>query len=218
MIIAIVALVVALSGTAVAAGVLITSGQQIANGVITGNKLQNGTITGGKIQNGTITGGKIQNGTIGSGKLAPGVISSGGGGGGGATALEWVRKNGPENQPTGATQRIITADNVPTGIYAIYAKVIVTDLDSPQPPLLTVGKTADAQCVLSAGGDVDTGRVLIGSGFGSGPGDVSAQITHTFAGPGTITLECNSGSSWRASDSTIIAVKLSGASRTAVTG
>jgi hypothetical protein len=208
MIVAIVALVVALSGTAVAAGVLITSSKQIANGVITGNKLQNGTIGGSKIQNGAIS----------TSKLSSGIVSQLGSTGGGSTALEWVRKNGPEGQSPGATQRLITTDTVPPGIYAIYAKAIVTDLEPPQVPLLTVGKTADAQCVLSAGGDVDTGRVLIGTGFGSGPGDVSAQITHTFAGPGTITLECNATSTWRASDSTVIAIKLSGASRMSVTG
>jgi hypothetical protein len=204
MIVAIISLVVACSGTAVAAGVLITSSKQIGNGVIVGSNIHNGAIGTSKLTGGIV--GKLNS------------IGHSGGGGGGATALEWARRNGPESQPVGANQRVITADNVPAGVYAIFAKTIVTDLDPPQPPLLTVGKTADAQCVLSAGGDVDTGRVMIGGGFGSGPGDVSAQITHTFSGPGTITLECNAGSTWRASDSTVVAIKLAGASRTAVTG
>jgi hypothetical protein len=219
MIVAMTALVVALSGTAVAAGVLITSSKQIGNGVIVSSNIHGGTITGGNIHGATITGGKLANGTVGKGKLTSDVVSAlNSSGGGGSNALEWFRKNGPENQPVGATQRIITADNIPAGVYAIFAKTIVTDLDAPQIPLLTVGQTADAQCILSAGVDIDTGRVLIGSGFGSGPGDVSAQLTHGFSGPGTVTLDCNAGSHWRASDSTLMLVKLSGATRTVATG
>jgi hypothetical protein len=211
MIVAMTALVVALSGTAVAAGVLITSSKQIGNGVIVGSNIHGSTITGSK----------LAGGTIGKGKLTSDVVSalnSKGGGGSGSVALEWFRKNGPENQPVGASQRVITADNVPPGVYAIFAKAIVTDLDPPQIPLLTVGQTADAQCILSAGGDIDTGRVLIGSGFGTGPGDVSAQLTHGFSGPGTVTLDCNAGSHWRASDATLMLVKLSGVTRSVATG
>ena len=75
MAVAFVALLAALSGTAVALpgrntvdsgdlkrGAVKTS--DIARGAVTGSKIQNGAITGSKIQNGTITGAKLANDTV----------------------------------------------------------------------------------------------------------------------------------------------------------
>ena len=79
------------------------------------------------------------------------------------------------------------------------------DLD-PGAGGLAQPKTADGHCRLSAGGDIDDGRALIGTIYGNGPTGVHAQITHTFSGAGTIQLDCDAGAKWRASDSTIIAI------------
>jgi hypothetical protein len=215
MVVAIVALVVACSGTAVAAGILITSSNQIRNGIITGSKIANRAITGNKVARGSLGADVLANGQIGTNKLTADAVralqSSG------SSAFEYFRKTGPENIAAGNSMRVLTADNVPAGVYAIFAKAIISDLD-PSSNLLIPGRTADGHCSLGAGGDIDDGRVLIGGAFGSGPGDVFIQITHTFAGPGTITLTCDAGSTWRASDSTIIAIRLGNANRVELPG
>jgi hypothetical protein len=215
MVVALIALVVACSGTAVAAGVLITSSNQLRNGVITGAKIANRAITGKNVARGSLGSDLLTNGQIGTDKLTPDAVralqSSG------TAAFEYFRKTGPENVASGNSMRVLTADNVPAGQYAIFAKAIVTDLEPPA-NLLIPGKTADGHCELGAGGDLDDGRVLIGGAFGSGPGDVYTQITHTFAGPGTITLTCDAGAVWRASDATIIAIRLGNANRIELPG
>jgi hypothetical protein len=215
MVVALTALVVACSGTAVAAGVLITSSSQVGRGVITGDNIQNRTITGKNVQRGSLGSDLLQNGSVGTSKLsssAQRAIQNSG-----TSAYEWFRKAGPEANAGGEPSRVITADNVPSGVYAIFAKTIITDLEGFS-TLLTPGHTADAHCRLSTGGDIDDGRVLIGTAYGSGPGDVATQITHTFGGLGTITLDCDAGAHWRASDSTIIAVRVGNAPKVEVTG
>lgn len=225
MVVAVTALVVACSGTAVAAGVLITSSNQLADSVVTADKLRTGAVTSDKLANRSVTGAKVVRGSLGGdlltngqvslNKLTPAAVQALQGGGG--TAFEFIRKTGPEGMPAGSASRVITADNVPAGVYAIYAKTILSDLDPPA-NLLIPGRTADGHCELGAGGDLAEGRAMIGTAYGTGPGDVYAQITHTFAGPGTITLSCDAESTWRASDTSIIAVRLSTASRSELPG
>jgi hypothetical protein len=215
MVVALTALVVACGGSAMAAGLLITSSDQIRNGVITGSKVASRTLSGRNIARGSLGGDLIAGGAIGTNKLssdAQRALQSSG-----TTAREYFRKAGPEESAGGNPSRVITADNVPAGVYAIFAKTIITDLDGPS-YLLAPGHTANAHCRLSAGGDLDDGRVLVGTSYGSGPGDVLTQLTHTFSGPGTMSLECDAGAKWRASDSTIIAIRLGNAPRTEVSG
>jgi hypothetical protein len=215
MCVALLALFVACSGTAIAAGVLITNGNQIRNGVITGSKIARGTIKGANIVPGTIGAGQIATGSIGTKQITKDAVAALQSAG--TAAYEYVRKSGPDNQSAGSDMRVITAANVPAGVYAIFAKTVLTDLNPPA-NLLIPGTTADAHCSLAAGGDIDTGDVLLAGSFGSGPGTVYTQITVTFSGPGTASLDCNSQSTWRASDSTIIAVRLGNASRMTVPG
>src|SRR6478672_9802175 len=85
LVVSIVALIVALGGTAVAAKVLITSSGQIRNGAIAGVDLRDGTITKNKLSKGTIrslTGAR----TSGSSIDSPG----------GAQAIEAHRQQGPD--------------------------------------------------------------------------------------------------------------------------
>ena len=70
--IAIVALVVALTGSAYASGLI--NGKSIRNGTITGAKLANRTVTGAKLANRTVTGAKLANRTVTGAKLANGAI------------------------------------------------------------------------------------------------------------------------------------------------
>jgi hypothetical protein len=216
MVVALTALVVACSGTAVAAGVLITSSSQIRPGVITGNNIHSRTITGKLVQRGSLGSDLLTNGSIGTGKLTSDAIRSLQSSG--TTGLEWYRVAGPENVSGGNPQRVMTITNVPPGVYAIFSKTILTDLDPPAPSAFNSAKVADGHCQLSAGAQVDEGRSPIGTSFGNTPAEIINQETHTFGGPGDITLDCDSASKWRASDSTIIAIRLGNSPLTQVFG
>jgi hypothetical protein len=215
MCVALLALFIACGGTAIAAGVMITSGNQIRNGIITGSKIARSTIKGANIAPGTIGGALIGAGAIGTKEISKDAVAALQSAG--TTAYEYVRKSGPDNQPANSSMRVITAANVPAGVYAVFAKTVLTDLNPPA-NLLTPGTTSDGHCSLAAGGDIDTGDVELAGSFGSGPGDVNTQITVTFAGPGTISVDCNAQSMWRASDSTIIAIRLGNGTRMDVPG
>lgn len=93
MAVALLALLVALSGSAYAVSKIGTN--QIKNRAVTTPKIRNGAVTGPKIGNSAISGPKIQNGTLPASKMAPGVLSRGGGG------------NGPLLQLSGVNQLVV---------------------------------------------------------------------------------------------------------------
>src|SRR6478609_5095851 len=68
------ALVVALSGGAYAAGLVGTS--QLKNGAVTAPKIAARAVTSTKLGSGAVVGGKIKTGAVTSGKLAPGAVGS----------------------------------------------------------------------------------------------------------------------------------------------
>lgn len=72
MVVALLALIVATSGTAYAAAKI--NGKNIKKGTITTTQIKNKTIAGADIKNATITGSKIKGATITADKLAAGVI------------------------------------------------------------------------------------------------------------------------------------------------
>jgi hypothetical protein len=228
MVVAIIALVIACGGTATAASVLIHSSSQIANGVITGRNIHASTITGRQIASGSIGASQLANSSIGTNKLSTSALktltagsssSSSGSSSNSAvgSALEWDRENGPDNvaaaQPS---QRVITATNIPAGVYAIFGETNISDVNAPG-SLLQMMPTADAQCSITADADVAFGSTVIGGAYFAGSGDITAMITHTFAGPGTITMDCSSSAAWQAAGSSIIAIRLSSSPKTAVT-
>ena len=223
MVVAMVALVIACAGTATAATVLIHSSSQIGNGVITGNNIHANTITGNKIANGAVGASKIANSSINTSKLTSSALKALTAGGSSSSsssavgsALEFDRQNGPSNvaadQPS---QRVITADNIPAGVYAIFGEANLSDINAPG-SLLQMMPTADAQCSITADADVAFGSTVIGGTYFAGSGDISMMITHTFAGPGTITMDCASSAAWQAAGSSIIAIRLSSAPKSAV--
>src|SRR3954454_23942956 len=111
LIVAIVALVVALGGTAVATKrLLITSSHQIANGAIRGKNLHAGTITGRELSH----------------HLLVQVVSAGSApaGGAGSGATEAHRAAGPEMK-SGGEATVATLDLQP-GVYAVFAKTNLT--------------------------------------------------------------------------------------------
>jgi hypothetical protein len=221
MVVALTALVIACAGTATAATVLIHSSSQIANGVITGSNIHANTITGKQIASGAVGAAQLANGSVGTSKLSAGALKTLGSGGGKTStavgsALEWDRQNGPQNvaanQPS---QRVITANSIPPGVYAIFADANLSDTNPPG-SLFDFVPTADAQCSISADADVAYGSSVIGGSFFAGSGNVTMQITHTFSGTGTITMDCASPAAWNASGSSIIVIRLSSAPKMAV--
>ena len=76
-IIACVALVAALSGTAAAAGLI--TGAQVANGTLSGLDLRNGSVSGLDVTNGSLTTLDVRDHTLRAVDFAPGVLGSGAG-------------------------------------------------------------------------------------------------------------------------------------------
>lgn len=210
LVVSIVALAVACTGTAAAAALI--TGKQIKNSSVTGADIQNGSLRGSDLADGTITSKQLQKGVSGS--------SVDGGAAGGPTAQEAVRKAGPEDQPPGQ-HLVATLPQLAPGTYLLLAKSTI----SPEGPVLGLGelvrpsKTSNAQCILEAGGDQDNARSGITTPGSQSPASINMQLTRTIATPTDITVTCDVNDiKWRASDTSIIAVKLGSAARTNVGG
>lgn len=206
MVISCTALFVALGGTGIAAQTLITSSNQIKNGVI----------TSGDIRNGTIAAADIKNGSISTAKLATAVRGASAAGGG--SAFEAVRRNGPElAQAGGAT--VATLRGLAPGTYAIFAKTTL----SPNKPeqglgeLLRSDRSGTGHCVLNAAGDVDDARESLTQPGAQQPSTLNLQLTRSFGEAGDVSLVCDSNQPFRASDTSIIALRLSSSDRKDVT-
>jgi hypothetical protein len=217
MVVAVLALVMATAGTAAAAKVLITSSSQIKNGAVTGIDLQNGTVKGADLAANAVSSREIKNGAVDLGKLEPAARTAITGAQ--TSAVEVFRKEGPATVPKATAKRVATVSNLESGVYAIFAKTVISVGNPPTNEFFNQGNSASAHCVLDAGGDKDDTRAIIaGPGFNT-PGQLSAQITHTFSGAGTVTLDCDSPDrEWTASNTTIIAIRVAKAPRQSVDG
>lgn len=206
LVVSIIALVFAMAGTATAARVLIKSSSQIKSGAVKSSDIADGTVTSRDIKDGTVTAEELSAATRQA--LTGSQIS----------AFEAFRKAGPNGQAENQMARVMTLSNLDPGVYAIFAKTVIT-LESNDAGLLQQGRSASGHCVLDAGGDRDEARVLLGSPGSSAPGETNLQITHTFSDAGTVTLDCAAGPGpWHATDSSVIALKVARAPRTAVQG
>src|SRR3954452_16128875 len=143
LVVSIIALVVALSGTAVAAKILITSSSQIKNGAVHGSDLAKATVT--------------------KSRLSTGVQSLLGRGGGstdvspnGTQALEAHRINGPD-VAAGGSSKVLELALAP-GTYAVFAKATMTPYINDQGLLDTLTKdnrTIGGACTLDVNGTGD---------------------------------------------------------------
>ena len=77
---------------------------------------------------------------------------------------------------------VATLANLPPGAYAISAKANITRVGGAGAPGL-------GSCTLAAEADTDTANTTLQNALLVGSG-VSALLTHTFAGTGTVTLSC----------------------------
>lgn len=205
LVISIVALVVALAGTAVAA-TLITSSSQIRNHTIRGVDLKNHTIKSKQISKATLKG------------LASGISGSsvdGAGGDGATQALESHRQNGPD-LPAGGSAKVAELA-LPAGTYAVFAKTTVTPYLADQGLLDTLfrqDKTLAAECTLDVGGTGDFAIAPVASPGTTNPATLNTQLTRTLASPGSAIYTCKVDTiHWNAANTSIIAVKVGSTSR-----
>jgi hypothetical protein len=205
--VSVIALVVALGGTAVGAGrLLITSSSQVKNGSLTGADLKKGSITGTEIKAHSLSASVLR---------SSGTASSVSPSSAGPKAWEAYRKSGPV-LASGGSATVATLDLAP-GVYAVFAKVNLTP-DISDPNLLETvfksNKTVIADCHLNIEGDGDYSAASIQSPGSQSPVPLQMQLTRTLGQPGTAALVCEvPGIPWHAGDASIIAMQLASAPR-----
>jgi hypothetical protein len=201
-VVALIALVVAMAGTATAGSWLITNSKQVKAGALTGKNLKNGTVTGMDLAPGSIT----------ADKLAPSSALP-------SAATEVYRKEGPVDQDPGPVP-ILTLGRLEPGVYAIFGKVTLSPYNENiglLGELFKSAKTSAGRCVLNAAGDEDTSIGNIISPGSAHPVTMNMQLTRTFNEPHSVKIYCIVDDIvWKASDSSIIAIKLAGSTKTAV--
>ena len=227
MVVAVMALVMATAGTATAAKVLITSSSQIKTGAVNGADVRDKALTGNDVRDKSLKGADLATGAVGSRELdsnavgldnleaaARTAIT-----GAQPSAIEVFRKEGPANVPKGTSRRVATMANLEPGVYAIFAKTVMSVANEPTNEFFNTGNNASGHCVLDAGGDKDEVRAIVaGPGFNA-PAHLGAQVTRTFGSPGTVTLDCDSPErEWRTDATTIIAIRVAKAPKQAVEG
>ena len=202
--ISIIALVIACTGSAVAA-TLITS-KQLSNGTILGVDIKNGTILSKKLSKGTQDLLKKRS----SGTAAPT----------GRIAYEALRKAGPEGAPAHVLTRVATL-TVPAGAYSVQANMVMTasaGTTNPIEGLLGANGSLGGTCVLDTGGPkhASTGTIVVNDR--QTPTTLSMQLTRTVGAPTDFTLTCIANAPWRASETSIIATTVDNVTLTEVSG
>jgi hypothetical protein len=209
LVISIVALCVALGGSAYAAT------------VITSKQIKNGTI-----QNVDIKKGAIQSTSLSSGVqkiLSKNGASSNGGssvGGGGRVAYEAVRKAGPENQPANTIVTVATL-TVPAGAYVVTANTVMTAFTgttNPLEALFNTNSSLTGTCTLDAAGVQANALQTIVVNDRQTPATLGMQETRTVGAPSDFKLNCSATIAWRLSETSIIATKVDNLTLTEVTG
>jgi hypothetical protein len=201
LVISIVALIVALGGTAVAAGIFITSSSQIKNGTIRGADLRKGTITKSRLAPGIL-------GTItGSSVVTPN----------GTEALEAHRHLGPDMAQGGSAAVLELA--LPSGTYAVFGKATMTPYikdDGLLDTLFRERKTIGGACTLDVNGTGDYAIEPMVSPGSTNPVTLNTQLTRSIDAPGKATLTCQSTDKvhWSAANTSIIALRVGSTSRT----
>jgi hypothetical protein len=204
--ISIIALIVALSGTAVATTrLLITSSRQIKNGTISGVDLRTGTLTSKQLSHHLRS------------KIVDGGASAGGSD---TTAVEAHRLSGPALTQGG--KATVATLNLQPGVYAVFAKLNVTPNVTDQgllDTLLKDNKTVQANCTLDVAGTGDFASGAIVSPGSQNNVTLAMQATRTLDAPGVVTLSCEADTvPWKAADTSIIAMRVGDSTRTEVTG
>lgn len=215
LVVASVALTVALGGTATAASVLITSSSQVKAGSLDGSDIKNNSLTGLDIKNGSIKAADLSAGLRGAQLKGSSVTGTG------LTAREAVRRSGPEAQVADVPARVASLKDVQPGTYLLTAKTTIT-ADRNEfglGELVRDIKTGSAECVLELAGDKDFARQAVITPSSIAPATLNMQLTRTIDQPSEATITCSVNDFvWRASDTSIVALKLTSSTREDTTG
>ncbi len=207
LVISIIALCVALGGSAYAAT------------VITSKQIRNGTIQNADIKRNTIQANRLSTGV--QRILKKGVPVSGSSvTPTGRIAYEAIRKAGPENQSPGTLARVASL-TVPAGAYVVTANTVMTAFTgttNPLEALLGSNGSQGGTCTLNAGGVTATAFQTIVVNDRQTPATLGMQLTRTVGEPMEIILSCAGAVPWRLSETSIIASKVDSITLTETTG
>jgi len=202
LVISIIALTVACTGTAIAA-TIITSTTQIKNGVVNSGDVKNGSLQNTDLKKSTITESRLSPGVVKKLDKAPAATGT-------QSVFEIIRSAGPESQPANVLTKVATL-TVPAGAYSITAKTVMTALIGPQDPveaLLQANGALGGRCRLDAAGVADESLQNVVITGRQTPATFYMQLTRTVGAPSDVTLECTAGIAWRLSATSIIATKV----------
>ena len=201
LVVAVIALIVALSGTAVAAKFIITNSGQVKDGSLVGQDLRAGTVSKSRLSKGV-------QGLLSGAPTAKAA---------GTQAIESHRIKGPD-QPDGGSAQVLDLALEP-GTYAVFAKATLESIINDRgllDTLLKDPKTVGGSCVLDVAGTGDHAIQPIVSPGSGNPATLNLQLTRTLDAPATATLTCQTSDKihWRASNASIIALQVAGTQRT----
>lgn len=186
--------------------VLATTGSAVGASLITSGKIKNGTIRSADIKKDSILLNRLSKGTQRLIRRDSGGSSSSGSG----VAYETVRKSGPENQP-GNVLATVASMTVPAGAYVITANTIMTAFTgstNPLEALIGANGSVSGTCILDAAGVTAASYQTIAVNDRQTPATLGMQLTRTVGAPSEIKLTCSGAIPWRASETSIIATKV----------
>ena len=193
----------------IVAVVIASTGSAVAATLITGKQIRNGSVTGADIKDGSLLSKELSKGS-------QNLLRDKGG----RIAYEAIRKAGPEGVPVGVKARVASL-TVPAGAYSVQANMVMTAFageTNPLEALLGATGSLGGTCTLNAGGPAhsSTGTIVVNDR--QTPTTFSMQLTRTVGAPTEFFLECAANAPWRASETSIIATSVGSVSLTEVTG
>jgi hypothetical protein len=221
--VAFVALVLAVSGTAVAlpgkntvdSGDLkrnSVKGPDIARGAVTNTKLRNGAVSTAKLRNNAVTGAKVNEGSLGAVPSATNAATAANADKVDGKDADQLDSNGFQavndgfvSLPAGANTTTVATLDVPAGSYMIFARGAVNNNGADSDNEVT--------CTLAAGTTTQVvDNFFLGANLEENETEMASwQIAHTFAASGQITLSCTTVGGWTAGnvmDPTISAISV----------
>jgi hypothetical protein len=197
LVVACVALLVALTGTGVAA---VT---QLAPNSVTTSSIRNGAVTAPKLANGAVVTAKLKNAAVGRNKIAGNAINSAKVANGSLQASDFAAGQipaGPKGDkgdagPPGPSNAYATFLDGPTAVPA--ALTALKTLNIPQAgsyvavakAYFTIGAAAAVvTCRLQAEGDFDQSQTYVAA---TAPWTLSLNVVHTFNAAGSVSFSCS---------------------------
>ena len=208
LVISIIALCVALGGSAYAAT------------VITSKEIRNGTIQNVDIKKGAIQSTRLSSGLQNILKKGSSLGGSSVSGSSASVATEAIRKSGPENQPPGQLITVATM-TIPPGAYVITANTVMTAFTGTTnilEALFGSNGSRGGTCTLDAAGVDAVAYQTIAVNDRQTPATLGMQLTRTVAAPSDVKLMCAGDIPWRTSETSIIATRVDSVTVNEVTG